>query len=138
MAAILTLCHTITYIRIYASPVARPSLPMSGPQIVAIHLSVFLLLIMIPLTILSFPTIRSKISPKRWIAIQRLAYVFYLLLYVHIMLLLMPSATTGHLDAQISIFTYSLIYLSYFVLRIKKAVASRHGRSGCAVSLLES
>ncbi len=123
LAAILTLCHTIAYTRIYASSMSQNPGSMSGIRILAVHLSMLMLLIMIPLTILSFPKIRRMLSPRRWKAIQRLAYVFYGLLYVHVMILTIPSAKTGNLEAQISVLIYSLVYLSYAVLRVKSVFA---------------
>jgi DMSO/TMAO reductase YedYZ heme-binding membrane subunit len=39
--------------------------------------------LMVPLTIVSFKTIRKEIKPKDWNKIQQAAYAIYVLLYVH-------------------------------------------------------
>lgn len=41
--------------------------------------------VMVPLTIISFKVIRREIDPKDWFTIQKAAYVVYLLLFVHLM-----------------------------------------------------
>lgn len=41
--------------------------------------------LMVPLTIISFKTIRKEIKPKDWNRIQKAAYVIYVLLYVHVL-----------------------------------------------------
>lgn len=40
--------------------------------------------IMVPLTIISFRTIRREIDPKDWFTIQKAAYGVYLILFVHL------------------------------------------------------
>lgn len=122
IAAILTLCHNIAYGRVYFVMLFQNPDAMTGIQILAAHLSMLMLLIMIPLTILSFPKIRKKLPPKRWKAIQRFAYLFYALLYLHVMVLLVPIAKMGRFDAQLNVIVYSIVFLSYAVCRIQKAL----------------
>lgn len=41
--------------------------------------------LMIPLTVISFQIIRKEIKPSDWFKIQKIAYVIYLLLFVHLL-----------------------------------------------------
>ena len=42
--------------------------------------------VMIPLTFISFKIIKKEIEPKDWLNIQKAAYVIYLLLFVHLII----------------------------------------------------
>lgn len=77
--------------------------------------------IMIPLCITSFKKVRKVMVPSKWNKIQRWAYLFYLLIYVHIILILF-NKKVFNLNAVIG---YSVIFLLYFVLRLinKKKIA---------------
>ncbi len=119
-AAILTLGHNIGYGKTYFVRLFTDAGRMSTGQISASIMTIVMLLIMIPLTIMSFPSVRKKMNAKLWKKIQRTAYVFYALIYVHVMTLCVPMARTGREGYLLSIFMYSLVFISYGVFRIKK------------------
>lgn len=83
--------------------------------------SMVLLVIMLPLWITSYRIIRKRMQAKTWKRIQKMAYVFYALFYLHIMLLMVPKAMEGNFTYIINILVYSVLFLLYVVLRIKKA-----------------
>lgn len=66
--------------------------------------------IMIPLFITSFMKIRRKLSRKSWVNLQRLAYVVYVLIFVH--LLLMASMP--------NLLVYIVLFVPYFILKLIK------------------
>jgi len=125
LASILTLGHNIAYGKIYfVSLFTEPSiLPLS--QLLAAVCSLLMLLIMLPLWITSFRCIRKKMSAKHWKQLQRLAYGFYGLLFCHVLLLTIPNALKGKNGYWLTVFVYSIIFLSYAVCRILKAIAIR-------------
>ena len=59
---------------------------------------------------------------KSWKKIQRFAYVFYGLIYLHIMLIMVPVAKTGNAQYILNVLIYSLVFLIYAVIRINKAL----------------
>lgn len=126
LAAILTLGHNLGYGKTYFARMFTDPGSMKPTQLTAGILSLIMLVIMIPLTILSFPKVRKKMSAKKWKKIQRTAYLFYALLYTHVMMLFVPMAQAGRLSYQISVCVYSLVFLSYFVFRIRKAILKKH------------
>ncbi len=126
MGAILILVHNITYGRIYFVRLFTNAGSLQTTWLLAAIISLILLVIMIPLTIMSFPAVRKKINPKRWKQIQRSAYVFYALIYVHVMLVNIPMAQNGRWQYIVNIIVYSLVFISYAVLRVRKAVLKRH------------
>lgn len=73
--------------------------------------------LLIPLFITSFIAIRKKMKAKSWKKLQKLSYPFYALIYIQIMLVhLGYDNRRRYLEALF----YSLIFLPYFILRVKK------------------
>lgn len=120
LAAMLTLGHNIGYGRTYFVRFFTNASALPANQFVACIITLILLIIMIPLTILSFPTIRKRMKAKKWKQIQRFAYLFYALLYIHILLLFLPLAQNGRTSYYFSVIVYTAIFLGYAICRIHK------------------
>ncbi len=123
LTAILTLGHNIGYGKTYFVRLFTNAQSMSTNQLVASILTIIMLLIMIPLTIMSFPVVRKKMNPKQWKKIQRLAYAFYALIYTHVMVLCIPLAKMGRSGYLLNVAMYSLVFIGYAIFRIKKYLA---------------
>ncbi|MGM9607665.1 MAG: FMN-binding protein [Oscillospiraceae bacterium] len=123
LACILTLAHNISYGRTYFRFLfAQPGrLPVN--QLAAAVCSLVLMVIMLPLFVTSFPAVRKKMNARSWKRLQRLAYGFYALLCVHIMLLSIPSALDGRGGYALNVLVYSVVFLGYAVCRVMKAQA---------------
>ena len=121
-AAILTLGHNFGFGKTYFVRMFTNPGSMKPTQLTAGILSLVMLVIMIPLTILSIPSVRKKMTAKRWKKIQRTAYLFYALIYLHVMILFLPSAQNGKVLYQVSVIVYSLVFLGYAACRIRKAI----------------
>jgi len=89
-------------------------------------LSVIMFIIMIPLFITSFNMIRKKMNARSWKKIQRFAYIFYLFIYFHILLLYVKGALRGDLKSALNIFVYSVVFLWYFICRPLKAYSTKN------------
>ena len=92
-AAILVLCHNFTYGITYFRMLFIKPEALSATQLTAAIISLVLIIIMIVLTVTSFQAVRKKMKAKKWKQLQRTAYVFYGLMYVHIMLINIPYAS---------------------------------------------
>lgn len=124
VASILTLGHNVAYGRTYfVALFTAAELPWNTRM--AAVCSLLMLIIMLPLFITSFPDVRRKMRAKNWKKLQRFAYGFYGLMGVHVMLLYLPSARLGSVSACVNVWLYGLIFLSYAVLRIRKALWKR-------------
>lgn len=122
-AALITLSHAVTYGITYVGRLIKFSEAGRTPSVgflLTCIVSLLLMLIMIPLTIMSFKTIRKKIKPKTWKMLQRAAYAFYALIYVHIMVIYIPRAQKGTSGAMLSILLYSAVFIAYAVFRLRK------------------
>ena len=84
-------------------------------------ISLILIAMMIPLMITSFKCVRKKMKAKNWKNLQKLAYPFFYLIYVHLMVLFMHKPEKH----MLSIVLYTVIYMLYTVLRIRKCLITK-------------
>lgn len=122
IASILTLGHNIsfglTYFRLlFTQP---DCLPVN--QLLAAICSLVMLCIMLPLFITSFKCVRKKMKGSSWKKLQRLAYGFYALIYIHVLLLTLPGAQKGNGSYLLTVVVYSVVFLTYGALRVRKAL----------------
>lgn len=124
-AAILVLCHNFTYGMTYFRMLFTKTSLLSATQLAAAVISLVL-------TVTSFPSVRKKMQAKKWKQLQRTAYVFYGLMYVHIMLINIPYARLGLGMYIANVVIYSIVFLGYAAMRIAKAVSVKAARAGKA------
>lgn len=129
-AAILVLCHNFTYGITYFKMLFIKPEALSATQLTAAIISLVLIIIMIVLTVTSFQAVRKKMQAKKWKQLQRTAYVFYGLMYVHIMLINIPYARLGLGTYIANVVIYSIVFLGYAAMRIAKAVSVKAARAG--------
>lgn len=127
-AAILVLCHNFTYGMTYFRMLFTKTSLLSATQLAAAVISLVLIAIMIVLTVTSFPSVRKKMQAKKWKQLQRTAYVFYGLMYVHIMLINIPYARLGLGMYVANVVIYSTVFLGYAAMRISKAISVKAAR----------
>lgn len=126
MAAILVLSHNLTYGMTYFKMLFSAPAALPAVQRCAAVISLMLIVLMIGLTVISFPAVRKKMNPKKWKQIQRSAYVFYGLLYVHIMLINIPYARMGLHMYAVNVLVYSIVFAGYAAMRIRKWVLTKN------------
>ncbi len=128
IAATLTFSHVVTYGVQYITDIVRDRTG-SGDAfrdfVITSIVCLIMVLIMTPLTIMSFKAVRKKMPPKTWKKIQRTAYIFYALIYVHIMVLFVPKAQNGRDGYFLSVIVYSAVFIGYAVMRIRKAYLAK-------------
>lgn len=118
IACILTLGHNLIYgIRHFVTLFLAPE-TMKPTTLVAAILSLIMIILMIPLMATSFSRVRNRMSAASWKRLQRLAYLFFGLIYAHVMVLLIPKYSYKYLD----IILYTAIFGGYLVLRVSKAL----------------
>ncbi|MCR4796413.1 MAG: FMN-binding protein [Ruminococcus sp.] len=117
-AAILTFSHIITYGVQYIKNLINGR---TGSDFVTTSIvCLAMVLIMTPLTVMSFKKIRKKMNAKTWKKIQRFAYIFYACIYIHILVLFVPKAQKGREGYFLSVIAYSAVFIGYAVMRIRK------------------
>ena len=122
IASMLTLSHNIGYDRTYFVKLILSPEQLPVSQLIAAICSVVLIVIMLPLFITSFPVVRKKMNPRSWKKLQRWAYAFYALIYVHVMLINVPLWQKGNSASMANIIIYSVVFFGYAAMRLHKAL----------------
>lgn len=89
--------------------------------VIGLVVSLILLVLLIVLGVTSFKFVKRHMSAKAWKSVQRWSYLFYALVYVHLMLMLAPTIATGAPRAVITGTVYSVIFVGYAILRVRRA-----------------
>ena len=127
-ACLVTLGHNLSFGKNYLTPGYLFSGPVTATKIAA-WVSVVLILLMLVLTITSIKKVRRRFQPKKWKALQRWAYLYYGLTYVHVLLLTIPAVWKGRSGCWLTLLAYSAVFLSYALCRLGKAALVKRGRS---------
>lgn len=123
MAWLLSLGHMAIYLSSYATSLSS-GLPQTNVAVaLVVALALFVLLVVLGVT--SFNVVKKRMTKELWKRVQLLAYPFWALVYVHLLLMLLPSALRGGAPAQVSVAVYSAVFLGYAVLRIRRALVDR-------------
>lgn len=136
IAGILTLAHNISFGKNHFVNLFTAPETMSTNMKAAAGVSIILIAIMVPLLITSFPMVRKSMKPKAWKSLQRTAYLFYGLIYVHVMLIMVPVALSGNTTYIINVLVYSVVFITYAVMRISKYFAKKSAAKSKRASLL--
>lgn len=134
MASIMILCHNIFFGKTYFVRLFTSASTMPVTQLLAAIASLLMLVIMIPLAIMSFPKIRKKMKPKLWKRLQRFAYAFYALIYIHIFLLTYSSAQARRGDYALSLILYTIVFGVYLVMRVRKYLLKKNSNIKLALN----
>ncbi len=122
IASILTLGHNLSAGQTYFVYLFTEPSKLQGSLLWATICTLLMLCIMLPLFITSFPKVRRKMQARNWKKLQRFAYAFYALIYIHVLLLYVPKAQMGNTKAIVNVAVFSVIFLVYGVMRIRKAM----------------
>jgi DMSO/TMAO reductase YedYZ heme-binding membrane subunit len=125
LGCLFALGHIAGYLTSYLMTLFRDSgvIPTSVFLSLLVSLTSLVLLVILGVTTLTF--VRAKMSPSIWKKIQRLSYVFFGLVYIHLMLMLVPAMRHDTTEAIVSVAAYTLLFGSYVVLRLRKARRKR-------------
>lgn len=134
LACIFACGHIVFYA---ASYIPRLTSAFSGNLAFSLGLAALVTALMAVLWVTSAQRVKHAMKATSWKRIQRLAYPFYVLTYVHLALLLMPSALAGNSVAMLSIAVYSAVVGVYVVLRAAKALRDRAAEAAAPATELD-
>ena len=98
---------------------------MDGNVLAALMLALVLFALLLVLGVTSFNAVKRRMRADTWKRVQLLAYPFFGLVYVHLLLMLLPSALQGGAAAQASVAAYTAVFGTYAVLRVTRALLDR-------------
>ena len=119
-ASLITLAHNLAFGGKYFGALFFGQGHISLMELHAAIVSCFMILLLIPLTITSFQTVRRKMQAKTWKKLQNWSYLFYLLLYLHIFFIYQGALIRGKGDYFFTLMIYSFIFGFYGFLRIRQ------------------
>ncbi|MEB3072328.1 hypothetical protein [Parvimonas sp. C2] len=115
------LCHNVAFGIRYFVEFFTNSEKMNIYTKTATIITLILISMMLPLMITSFKCVRNKMKAKNWKNLQKLAYPFFYLIYVHLMVLFMHKPEKH----MLSIVLYTVIYMLYTILRVRKYLITK-------------
>ena len=119
-ASLITLAHNLAFGGKYFGALFLGQGHISLMELHAAIVSCLMILLLIPLTITSFQTIRRKMQVKTWKKLQNWSYLFYLLLYLHIFFIYQGALIRGKGEYFFTLMLYSFLFGFYGFLRIRQ------------------
>ncbi len=119
VACILCLGHMCVYVGPYASRAVAGSLGVTTMVSFVVAVVLFALVVVLGVTSLNF--VKHRMGGRTWKNVQRLAYPFFGLAWVHLMFMLAPAAAKGGEQAVLSVVIYTVLFAAYLVLRLYRA-----------------
>ena len=119
-ASLITLAHNLAFGGKYFGALFLGQGHISLMELHAAIVSCLMILLLIPLTITSFQTIRRKMQGKTWKKVQNWSYLFYLLLYLHIFFIYQGALIRGKGEYFFTLMLYSFFFGFYGFLRIRQ------------------
>ena len=119
-ASLITLAHNLAFGGKYFGALFLGQGHISLMELHAAIVSCLMILLLIPLTITSFQTVRRKMQAKTWKKLQNWSYLFYLLLYLHIFFIYQGALIRGKGEYFFTLMLYSFIFGFYGFLRIRQ------------------
>ena len=119
-ASLITLAHNLAFGGKYFGALFFGHGHISLMELHAAIVSCLMILLLIPLTITSFQTVRRKMQAKTWKKLQNWSYLFYLLLYLHIFFIYQGALIRGKGEYFFTLMIYSFIFGFYGFLRIRQ------------------
>ena len=135
-ASLITLAHNLAFGGKYFGALFLGQGHISLMELHAAIVSCLMILLLIPLTITSFQSIRRKMQAKTWKRLQNWSYLFYLLLYLHIFFIYQGALIRGKGEYFFTLMLYSFIFGFYGFLRIRQYRVQKETREKKAVPLL--
>mgnify|MGYP000941193163 FL=1 len=135
-ASLITLAHNLAFGGKYFGALFLGQGHISLMELHAAIVSCLMILLLIPLTITSFQTVRRKMQVKTWKKLQNWSYLFYLLLYLHIFFIYQGALIRGKGEYFFTLMLYSFIFGFYGFLRIRQYRVQKETREKKAFPLL--
>ena len=135
-ASLITLAHNLAFGGKYFGALFLGQGHISLMELHAAIVSCLMILLLIPLTITSFQTVRRKMQAKTWKRLQNWSYLFYLLLYLHIFFIYQGALIRGKGEYFFTLMLYSFIFGFYGFLRIRQYRIQKEGKEKKTFPLL--
>ena len=120
MACLLSVGHMVVYLSAFL-PRFLAGTVFAGSFVAFFATAMLLLVLLVVLGVTSFQVVKRRMSAQSWVRLQRSAYAFFGLIYLHLVSILLPAALNGGATAMASIAVYTLLFGAYAVLRARRS-----------------
>lgn len=124
IACILAIGHIINYMVLFL-PRMFGSSALSASVFASLIISLVLFALLLVLGVTSFDFVKKNMTANTWKKIQKWAYLFYALAYAHLVLILLPAAMSGGMNAIENCISYTAVFGVYAVVRVAMAIRER-------------
>lgn len=136
IASILAVGHVVRYLGVYSMRVLTSPGALANGTIASFVVALVIAVLLVLLAVTSLRFVKRHMGARGWKRLQRLAYPFFVLIYVHVGLIMARPALAGAENAIVSLAVYGVITLAYVVLRLLRwrcdARKSEAGGAGSA------
>lgn len=137
VAWFLSLGHMAVYLESYL-PRIFGGTAISGNVMGAFVLALVLLILLIILGVTSFAFVKRSMHTETWKKVQKLSYPFFACVYVHLLLMLLPSALHGGIAAQTSVAVYSVVFVGYGLCRVGRALLDHQDETALVAAVTKT
>ena len=130
MASILALGHAAAFGSTHFVRLFTSASELRIWTLLATLAALILIILLFPLFLSSLRAIRRKMKAQSWKRLQKLAYLFYALIYLHILLFHMQGVREAKLQSILNVCLYSIVFFTYSSMRLCK-VAQKRGCEDC-------
>ena len=116
IASILCFGHMCMYLGTYAQRALHGMLKYNVMTSFVLAIVLFVLLVVLGIT--SFRYVKRRMTAQTWKRIQLLAYPFFALIYVHIIIMLAPAVLSKGGLSAVNVAVYTFFFSVYMVLRL--------------------
>ena len=118
--------YTMNYLKVGSSLWTTPSI------VVPFAMSIIATVVLIVLFVTSFKGVRTSMPFDRWKFIQRFAYLFFVLIFVHALLFLGQSAMHGSQHSLFNLAVYCVVVVVYIVARVSRYAIDKRQEQAAA------
>lgn len=119
LASLLVVGHVVNYLGVYVSRILSLRVG-DAAMVVSFAVAALATLLLLPLAITSLRWVKARMGAVPWKRLQRLSYVFWGLVFAHVVLVLGGPALCGAEGACVSLAVYVAVFGAYAILRIRR------------------
>jgi DMSO/TMAO reductase YedYZ heme-binding membrane subunit len=126
IAWIVSLGHMAMYLSSFLPRLGSSLTGANNAVLASLVVALILIVLLLLLGVTSFTLVKRRMNTSSWKRLQLLAYPFFGLTFVHLMLLLGPPALSGGATARTSVIVYTVLFVAYLALRITRTLRDRN------------
>lgn len=126
VAAILMTAHIVPYVASYAGMAGALS-SLKPTVIASLGIAAVVLVLLAVLSVTSVQVVKRAMKANSWKRVQWLAYVFFALVFFHMLGYMMVPVAAGSPNALAALAFYVIVYVSYAVARVRRTWADKRG-----------